>query len=193
MSKNLDDELNDVARATEEDAPDGSAHDVVPPTPKPSSRAGLWLLIVLVVVGASVAGVVLMGVKEAAVYALTVDKLVERSGELTGRKVRVEGLLVPATLVKRDSPCEYRFTIQQKDVPLKVRYEKCEIPDTFRDRPEGGVEVTAEGKLNAQGEFDATLVMAKCTSKYDPNTHQVINPESVTQPAPSIAQDQLIR
>lgn len=193
MSKNLDEELDDIARATESSAPDAIGAQVVPPTRKPQSKAGLWLLVVLVVVGGAVASVVLMGVKEAAVYAMTVDKLVARGGELQGRKVRVEGQLVPGTLVKRDSPCEYRFTMQASDVPIKVRYEKCEIPDTFRDRPEGGVEVTAEGKVNAEGTFEATLVMAKCTSKYDPNKHEVINPESTAKPTSTVIEDALIR
>ena len=44
-------------------------------------------------------------------------------------------------------------------------------PDTFRDVPEGGVLVTAEGTLTSEGHFQATNIMAKCTSKYDPKTH----------------------
>jgi cytochrome c-type biogenesis protein CcmE len=100
---------------------------------------------------------------------------------MVGRKVRVEGELVPGTLVKRDQPCEYRFTIHKDQDQLPVRYKQCVIPDTFRDMPGGGVNVTIEGALNQQGEFEATLVMAKCASKYDPKTHKM---EGAANPMP---------
>ena len=47
------------------------------------------------------------------------------------------------------------------------------IPDTFRDVPQGGVQVTVEGALAKEGAFEASLVMAKCASKYDPKTHSM--------------------
>ena len=48
-----------------------------------------------------------------------------------------------------------------------MRYAQCVIPDTFRDMPGGGVQVTIEGALTDKGDFEATLVMAKCASKYE--------------------------
>jgi cytochrome c-type biogenesis protein CcmE len=38
------------------------------------------------------------------------------------------------------------------------------LPDTF----EQSTEVIAEGKLGSDGVFRASLVLAKCPSKYDP-------------------------
>jgi cytochrome c-type biogenesis protein CcmE len=35
------------------------------------------------------------------------------------------------------------------------------------------VQVTVEGALTKEGHFEATLVMAKCSSKYDPSTHEM--------------------
>jgi cytochrome c-type biogenesis protein CcmE len=109
----------------------------------------------------------------AAVYATPVDKLVHERQAFIGRKVRVEGDLVPGTLVKRDSPCEYRFTIHKEAAQLPVRYAQCVIPDGFRDVPAGGVQVTIEGAIGASGDFEASLVMAKCSSKYDPAKHEM--------------------
>jgi cytochrome c-type biogenesis protein CcmE len=80
---------------------------------------------------------------------------------------------VPGTLVKRDKPCEYRFTIHKDDARLPVTYAQCVIPDGFRDVPTGGVQVTVEGALGAAGDFQASLVMAKCSSKYDPAKHEM--------------------
>ena len=82
--------------------------------------------------------------------------------------------------MRRDSPCEYRFLIRKLDKEgkldktgqvLEVRYPLCVVPDTFRDK--AGVEVTAEGRLAADGHLEATKIFAKCPSKYDPSTHQV--------------------
>ena len=123
-------------------------------------------------VGAVVA--LFLGVfQPAAVYATAVDKLVNQRSAYVGRKVRVEGELVPGTLVKRDSPCEYRFSVHKDDAKLPVRYAQCVIPDGFRDVPTGGVQVTIEGALGQNGDFEASLVMAKCSSKYDPAKHEM--------------------
>ena len=56
---------------------------------------------------------------------------------------------------------------------MPVVYPQCVVADSFRDIPQGGVEVTVEGKLNAAGTFEATLVMAKCSSKYDAAKHEM--------------------
>jgi cytochrome c-type biogenesis protein CcmE len=108
---------------------------------------------------------------------MKVDQVVG-NGELQGRRLRIDGELVPGTLVKRDKPCEYKFRMHSEGRELPVRYARCEIPDTFRDRPEGGVLVTVEGTLvkgeDGSGEsLEATDVFAKCSSKYDPKTHEM--------------------
>lgn len=182
MSKKLDEELaraiaaTDEARGADASAPvstAGVASPVAPPKRRSSGNVGL-LVTLLVMVGAVVT-LFLVGFKEAAIYATPVDQLLASKEKLTGRKVRVEGELVPGTLVKRDQPCEYRFNVfgGEKKEALPVRYAQCVVPDTFRDVPQGGVQVTIEGTLNADGNFTATQVMAKCTSKYDPATHEM--------------------
>jgi cytochrome c-type biogenesis protein CcmE len=69
--------------------------------------------------------------------------------------------------VKRDQPCEYRFTIGKNGAELPVRFAQCVVPDTFRDVPDLDVGVTVEGELQADGSFEATSVLAKCPSKYE--------------------------
>lgn len=169
--KKLDDEL--AAVIGDDDAPGVSKPAAAKQVAKPKPKANTSLLIVLVVMVGAVVSLFLVGFKDAAVYAVSVDKLVGEKQQLSGRKVRVEGELVPGTLVKRDQPCEYRFTIHGADNKLAVRYPQCVIPDTFRDMPGGGVQVTVEGTLSSAGDFEASLVMAKCASKYDPKTHSM--------------------
>ena len=175
MTTKLDDELAAAIRPTGDE---GDAPAVEKPAarraggePRGGRNVGL-LVALLAMVGALVA-LFMVGFKDAAVYAMPLDKLVSGKDQLAGRKVRVEAELVPGTLVKRDQPCEYRFVMHGQQEKLPVRYAKCVIPDTFRDVPEGGVQVTVEGALSRTGEFEATLVMAKCASKYDPKTHKM--------------------
>ncbi|MGK3968068.1 cytochrome c maturation protein CcmE [Sorangium sp. So ce118] len=173
MSKKLDEELAQaLSHAEQQETPAVVKPAAAASPPKPRTRSLGLLATLLVMVGALVA-LFLVGFKEAAVYATPVDQLLASKDKLAGRKVRVEGELVPGTLVKRDSPCEYRFQVHGTQAALPVRYAQCVIPDTFRDVPSGGVQVTVEGTLAQDGNFEASLVMAKCTSKYDPNSHEM--------------------
>jgi cytochrome c-type biogenesis protein CcmE len=184
MANNLDRELEQALAATDDDG--ATAAVVAPRAPAPRTDKGsrnIGLLLGLLVVAGAVVGVALFGFKEAAIYALPADQVVARADELAGRRVRVEGELVPGTLAKRDEPCEYRFRMHAAGTELQVRYPQCVVPDTFRDRPEGGVQVTVEGSLEKSGEFKATLVMAKCTSKYDPETHEIVEADGTRRKA----------
>ncbi len=183
MGKNLDNELESALADTE------SASTAFTSSAKPSDagagsvgkaaarKTNKALLAGLLVMGAGIAALFLFGFKEAAIYALPADEVVARSASLAGRRLRVEGELVPGTLQKRDQPCEYRFVVGAKGAELPVRYAQCVVPDTFRDRPEGGVQVTVEGTLGKDGRLEASQVMAKCTSKYDPATHEIVMPD----------------
>jgi cytochrome c-type biogenesis protein CcmE len=174
MSKKLDDELAQaLSLAEQQDTPAVVKPAAASPAPKAHRPRSLGLLATLLVMVGALVALFLVGFKEAAVYATPVDQLLASKDKLAGRKVRVEGELVPGTLVKRDSPCEYRFQIHGTQAALPVRYAQCVIPDTFRDVPSGGVQVTVEGALSQAGDFEASLVMAKCSSKYDPNSHEM--------------------
>lgn len=185
MSRSVDEELAEAIRERQSEDGERSSTPGLekpaaarPDAKRPSKNLGL-LLALLAMVGA-VLTLFLVGFKEAAVYAISVADLNAQASSMVGRKVRVEGELVPGTLVKRDDPCEYRFIIHTGDDRLPVRYPNCVVPDTFRDRPEGGVEVKVEGSLKAPGDFEATLVMAQCASKYDAETRTMAGVDGVT-------------
>ena len=157
---NLDD---DLARAAEgPEAPPVA----VPRAEPPKQKGNVALLVGRVLIGAAVLGLVL-AFKDAAVYAKTVDQIVAEKDKLAGRAIRVEGNLVKGSLVHQTQPCEYRFRIEEKGSEIPVRYANCVVPDTFRDVPGMDVRVTVEGKISREGTFEASLVMAKCPSKYE--------------------------
>lgn len=179
MAKDLDQELEHALDQAGPDADSPAVEaPVVPAKPAKAKKGNVALLVALVAMALGVAVLFLVGFKEAAVYAMPADQVVAKADSLNGKRLRVDGELVPGTLVKRDDGCEYRFRMQVNKVELPVRFTKCIIPDTFRDRPEGGVMVTVEGELVDSGKlFEASSVMAKCASKYDPETQEMVNPD----------------
>jgi len=159
------------------ESPDDTNTEAVVPVPRrkrgevdtgnenPWVRRGLVIGLTAAVAG--IAGLVLAGMQEGAVYAKPVDELVKNKAKFAGRAVRAEGNLVHGTLTKRDSPCEYRFTITKNGTDLPVRFAQCVVPDTFRDVPGMDVGVTVEGELKQDDTFEASTVLAKCPSKYE--------------------------
>lgn len=132
-----------------------------------ASRKRLLLVIPLVTAAAAIAALVLVGMQDNGMYSKPVDQLMTEKAKFVGKTVRAEGNLVHGSLVKRESPCEYRFTIEKSGVEVPVRFAKCVVPDTFRDVPGMDVAVTVEGELRADNSLEASQVLAKCPSKYE--------------------------
>jgi len=162
----LDDELERAASAADP-APPAVTAAVPKIAPARRGKGSLGLLIGLVVMAVAILTLVFTSFKNGAMYSKTVDVLLRDKDKVGERAVRVNGTLVKGSLVRRDQPCEYRFTIQSKGVTLPVRFPECVVPDTFRDMPGMDVDVTAEGKLTQEGNFEASNIMAKCPSKYE--------------------------
>lgn len=180
MPSSLDRELQAALESTPNHASPGGAtgqqraNDALPVTMNASGVRGgaerkgsLGFLLVLLVMAIGILVLVMTSFKSAAIYAKHVDEVVAGRSELTGRRLRVEGLLVHGSLERRDQPCEYRFQMERNGSKLLVHYPQCVVPDTFRDVPGVDVGVTVEGKLASNGDFDASQVMAKCPSKYE--------------------------
>jgi cytochrome c-type biogenesis protein CcmE len=90
------------------------------------------------------------------------------------------GALVPGSLVRQTTPCEYRFVLAEAwsltrrarpsgTAPqLSVRYPKCVLPDTFRELPGTETVVTVEGELCAGCQrFDASQIYVRAPWKYE--------------------------
>ena len=152
----------------------------------PDRVKNLTLVFGLVSGAGVIASLVLTSFQDATVYAMGVDRLVGEKSRWVGRHVRVEGMLVQHTLRFREQPCEYVFDATKAGAVVHVRYPSCIKPDTLRDdMPEVGV--TAEGKLQADGTFVASNVLAKCPSKYDMKTKPGGSQQTPGAPPPSPA------
>lgn len=146
---------------------DADAGTELDPTSEGRNWRGAVIAVALAMGAAAVAGLVLTGMQDKAIYSKPVDELLAQKAKFTGRPVRVEGNLVHGSLVRRDSPCEYRFSIEKNGATLPVRFAQCVVPDTFRDVADLDVGVTVEGELQADSSFEASSVLAKCPSKYE--------------------------
>ena len=162
---NVDDELAQALRESEAVAQAQPAPTA--PRPRPEPKRSVRLLVGLLVAVAALLTLVFTSFSGSAIYDRDVDSVIAERARLQGRNVRVQGMLKKGTLVRRDEPCEYRFTIIGKASELPVHYARCTVPDTFRDMPGMDVLATAEGTLDASGHLEASLIFAKCPSKYE--------------------------
>jgi cytochrome c-type biogenesis protein CcmE len=98
-------------------------------------------------------------------YFLTLAEMKTKGDVVYSQTVRVGGnLKIDSTKINtKDVTAQFTLIDDQSNI-LPVAY-KGVLPDTF----EKSTQVIAEGKLGKDGVFQATLVLAKCPSKYDPS------------------------
>jgi len=162
---NVDDELAKAVQDSEEAAQAVPAPVAMPAVRKASPKRNIGLLVALLVMGAGILTLVFRNLSDSMIWAKPVDAVDQQTAG--DRNLRVQGTLKPGSLMRRDDPCEFRFTVMKADKELEVRLPRCTIPDNFKDVPGMPTEVTVEGKLASAGHLEATQVMAKCPTKYE--------------------------
>ena len=107
--------------------------------------------------------------REGAEYFKHVDEVVAQRPSLEGKKLQVQGYVIPGSILVQPNTLEYRFKLQnnpiRSDEPgnvMNISF-KGTPPDTFKDE----AEVVAHGQLRSDGGLDANQVIAKCPSKYE--------------------------
>jgi cytochrome c-type biogenesis protein CcmE len=165
-------ELGEPAPAEPRAEPDAVA------APRPRPRRNTKLVVILLALGVAAMAAVLMSFESSTIYSKGVDELLAGRQRLAGRTVRVEGTLVRGTLERQERPCAHRFQIARNGARLGVDYPECVLPDTFRDLSYTDVAVTAEGKLDRSGRFQATRIMTRCPSKYEARAKEPGGPPS---------------
>lgn len=119
--------------------------------------AGGTVLIVL-----SLAYLVYGGIQQGATYWVTVGELRQRASSLPPR-VRLGGTVAPGTVHWDGAHRHLSFAITDGTSTLPVRYTGV-VPDIFAE----GRQVVVEGGIARDGAFDATTLLAKCPTKYNP-------------------------
>ena len=141
-----------------------SAADCAKECVQVNKRARMRLIGVTAVILIAVAVVVIASGNTTAAYSSTVAS-VTKDPSLVGKRVKVTGLVVPASWDKKSNPM--RFSIRdEKDTEgtgatVKVIY-KGSVPSTFGD----GVVAIVTGELAKDGTVTANEMITKCPSKY---------------------------
>ncbi len=104
-------------------------------------------------------------IDETAQYYLTPTELatkVSNNPRFAKTGVKVGARVVIGTIVRDPSGTSLSFKMTDGAQVYNVAYKGI-APDTFTD----GVDVVVEGRLDANGTFQATTLLAKCASRYE--------------------------
>lgn len=104
-------------------------------------------------------------IKETGVYYLTPGELaskVNTDSSFVGTGVKVGARVVPGSIVRSPGGREVAFRMTDGATTYPVVYRGL-IPDTFSD----SADVVVEGRLASDGTFRATVLLAKCASRYE--------------------------
>ena len=96
-------------------------------------------------------------------YYLTVSELLDKSNELYGERVRVAGEVVNNSIEWNADTLELRFVITEGDNYLLVIYEGAKPSGLKEDSS-----VLVEGEYRSDNTFQASTIIMKCPSKYEP-------------------------
>ena len=135
-----------------------------PRRPQPLLRRKRVLIPALAVF-AAMTYLVYVAFSGAAMYYLSVDELMARGASAYGEELRVSGHVLPDSVTKNQATNTMQFVIADKDstsgYSVPVVYAGV-VPDAFK----ADANVVLEGKLAANGTFEANNLLVKCPSKY---------------------------
>lgn len=94
-------------------------------------------------------------------YYLSVSEFVAAPDRLS-EGFRINGKVAEGSIQRMPNGQDVAFVVTDGAATLPVTYHGI-IPDTFVD----GADVVVEGRLNAEGTFQAHTLLAKCPSKYE--------------------------
>ena len=114
------------------------------------------------IVLAALSYLIYTGMQDAVVYFVTPSELKTRTGT-SDRFLRLGGMVVQGSLQKDLKKLTYRFQITDGAQSIPVHFQGIP-PDLFAE----GKGAVVEGKLGADGVFQATTIMAKHAEEYSP-------------------------
>jgi cytochrome c-type biogenesis protein CcmE len=123
---------------------------------------GRWIgLAALVAIIALIASTVRPG-QGALTYSKYVDEVLAEPQRYVDTDLRVEGIVAAGTLQTAAGSDHYAFAVERNHRSMPVQFNGV-VPDSFRE----GIGVTVHGRLQRNGQFAATEVVAKCPSRYE--------------------------
>lgn len=116
------------------------------------------------------------GIQDTKTYYKTIAEVGQMGPKAQTARLRVGGDVVPGSIVRTGQ--DVRFRMSQEKMQLEVVYVGSDpLPDTFR----ANAQALADGKMRADGTFEAHKIQAKCASKYEAKPGQVKPAVNATQ------------
>jgi len=155
--------------------------------------------IAVVVILGTVAWLAVTGYSSNKSYYVTIAELGTMGDKAYHSNLRVEGFVQPGSIVTDGTHVDFVLNEYESHSPkaptgqlLRISYKGTEPPpDTFKD----DAQALAEGTYGRDGVFHATVLQAKCASKYAPQqpgatpaTSPMPKPNTASAPAPAQAQ-----
>lgn len=142
--------------------------------------------LITVIIVAALGWLAMDGITEAATYYVTLEELHAMDDAAAKERIRVGGDVEPHSIVRRAESVEFTITQQEEGSEemrkLNVVYTGSDpLPDTFRDN----AQALCDGKLRADGVFEAHKIQAKCASKYEATPGEGASPVYESAPAKS--------
>lgn len=109
-----------------------------------------------------------LGFMNSATYYYEVNDFLERIEILKDESVRINGTVIPDTVETDSGGTGIKFVIRDIEVAsstIAVVYHGA-VPDTFQ----ADSDVVVEGRYSSEGVFEASSILTKCASKYEPAT-----------------------
>jgi cytochrome c-type biogenesis protein CcmE len=120
-----------------------------------------FAIVVVAIVG-TLGWLAVGGINETKTYYKEIKEVVALDSVQKYERLRVGGDVQAGSIVRNGN--EVRFVLTQNELKLPVVYTGTDpLPDTFRD----GSQALADGKMRADGVFQANKIQAKCASKYE--------------------------
>lgn len=137
-----------------------------------SSPSAVRIGIAVVIVVGTIVWMAWSGIGASKSYYVTIPELGGMGGKAYARRLRVEGFVQPGTIERNGAQVNFVLSEFESHSPraatgrlLTVSYKGSDPPpDTFRDN----AQALAEGTYGRDGIFHATVLQAKCASKYAP-------------------------
>lgn len=129
-----------------------------------SRRSNLRFLIAGLIIVSALGYLIYAATQSSSEYYVTTGELKAMGDEAIGQSVRLGGRVVDSSVQWDRGSSSLSFSLSDGEgTIIPVTYSGT-IPDSFQP----GVDVIVEGKLDGDGSFKASSLLAKCASKYTP-------------------------
>ncbi|HYT76109.1 MAG TPA: cytochrome c maturation protein CcmE [Vicinamibacterales bacterium] len=122
------------------------------------------IAVTCVVLAAALGGLMYTTLAQGTEYYIHVDEVMSNPAAWQGKRLQLHGFV--SDLRQRPESLDYKFQVKYNGKVITARYSGV-VPDTFKN----DAEVVLKGQLSADGfAVEPNGVMAKCPSKYNPDT-----------------------